>query len=664
MPEIIGKIMTIATILPQGRTIYIDSNGVPLVSGTVSFFVPNTDTPKNTWTNSAASVLNTNPVLLASDGGAYIYGSGQYRVVVKNSDGDTLSDSLTADTSYPLTLFEASLATQTTTTDGSALVGYLYPGGVDRTLYSKLKDTVSVKDFGAVGDGTTDDTAAIQTALDAWVSVGFNLHFPTGKYRITSALSITFTYTTVNSINRPALTGDGSGNSQILWDGANSPSTFMLTIQRTESVDGQGLAAHSVIQGIGFLPINSGKNQYVSGLKLAKWAYLAVRDVWCHRLNYGLWLDQVISTGFYDLDLRFNNYGLWGIGSPASALSDIYPLNALTFTNCVLGANILGGMFFEDGNFVYTGGTVEANGTGGTAGTGFGVKILTTSTSGSVVCNFVGTYIEANGTTGNAGANASTADIWIVHNNTVNNLSYNFWGCIFNRTSTLYAPYCIYIDRTYLSGVILNIPGCNFQDYGGYTPSSSRPYVYIYNDGVASTGVTVNDDGVYYNQSSELPAFANGTTYYEGLGYQPGAVVYPSVQQSIPDTTTTAIVWSTSLYNNYSIWAIGNPTRLTVPPNVGYVRISGNIRYASTSVDASDFVLLLQKNGSATFNGNPRVALQSGPTATRYEMQVVSPILPVTAGDYFTLCVSQATGGALNTDSTFTSQWFSMEIIG
>lgn len=47
---------------------------------------------------------------------------------------------------------------------------------------------VSVKSFGAVGDGVTDDTAALQAAINA--SAGKSLFFPDGIYRISAALAI------------------------------------------------------------------------------------------------------------------------------------------------------------------------------------------------------------------------------------------------------------------------------------------------------------------------------------------------------------------------------------------------------------------------------------------------------------------------------------------
>jgi len=53
-------------------------------------------------------------------------------------------------------------------------------GAVSRLVSSKLGDVVSVKDFGAVGDGVTDDTAAIQNAFNSLTSGG-TVTFENGK---------------------------------------------------------------------------------------------------------------------------------------------------------------------------------------------------------------------------------------------------------------------------------------------------------------------------------------------------------------------------------------------------------------------------------------------------------------------------------------------------
>ena len=74
-----------------------------------------------------------------------------------------------------------------------AVVVQYTPGGtgaVITNVQAKLREAVSVKDFGAVGDGVTDDTAAIQAAVnyaesvtyDAYIGAHPVVFFPSGKY--------------------------------------------------------------------------------------------------------------------------------------------------------------------------------------------------------------------------------------------------------------------------------------------------------------------------------------------------------------------------------------------------------------------------------------------------------------------------------------------------
>ena len=82
--------------------------------------------------------------------------------------------------------FITAISTSTTATSSNN-ISYTQggTGSITTNVQAKLQQTVSVKDFGAVGDGTTNDTAAIQAALNT----GNSVYFPKGTYVISSALT-------------------------------------------------------------------------------------------------------------------------------------------------------------------------------------------------------------------------------------------------------------------------------------------------------------------------------------------------------------------------------------------------------------------------------------------------------------------------------------------
>jgi hypothetical protein len=72
------------------------------------------------------------------------------------------------------------------------MVPYSAPGtgAVARLASDKLGEVVSVKDFGATGDGVTNDAAAIQAALTAAASLGKDVLVPAGTYRCSATIAV------------------------------------------------------------------------------------------------------------------------------------------------------------------------------------------------------------------------------------------------------------------------------------------------------------------------------------------------------------------------------------------------------------------------------------------------------------------------------------------
>ncbi|EFK95508.1 secreted protein [sediment metagenome] len=127
------------------------------------------------------------------------------------------------------------------TLTGATLIpdSVVYPYELD-TLFTKTSHIVNVKEFGAVGDSTADDTDAIEAALTAVKQSTYGavkLYFPYGIYRITSKITVQNLVGAIWEGEQGGRTFNYDG-SILLWDGGNDDGMFEFNYVKNCTFEG------------------------------------------------------------------------------------------------------------------------------------------------------------------------------------------------------------------------------------------------------------------------------------------------------------------------------------------------------------------------------------------------------------------------------------------
>jgi hypothetical protein len=82
--------MAAPIIIPEVQ--FLDADGHPYAGGSLTAYVPGTSTPKTTWLDPDGTAANTQPVILDAAGRCSLWGSGDYRLLLRDAAGNQVFD--------------------------------------------------------------------------------------------------------------------------------------------------------------------------------------------------------------------------------------------------------------------------------------------------------------------------------------------------------------------------------------------------------------------------------------------------------------------------------------------------------------------------------------------------------------------------------------------
>ena len=204
-------------------------------------------------------------------------------------------------------------------------------GATARTIDSKLKDVVSVKDFGATGDGTTDDAAAIQAAIDA--NPGKAILIPSGTYLINTTISVD-----VSGADAACIRLVGDGSTQTIINNQTGGAAFDI-----DSGTGAVFAYDAAFENLQITSVGSQAGTIgiqLDGCRFARIKNVRITDMALHGIyGYSTVGDFTDTAQILIEQSEITGCGGYGIyaQSDTTAIQYNWNLNQVRVGNCTLG---------------------------------------------------------------------------------------------------------------------------------------------------------------------------------------------------------------------------------------------------------------------------------------------------------------------------------------
>ena len=326
---------------------FVNATNKPLVGGKLYTYLAETTTPATTYSNDTGTE-NTNPIILDANGECNLYLDDDkvYRLILKDANGVPYFDKdrvssigggdykvLTFNTIDDLRLkigSEKEPVAQTSgyyvagdgggnsfywdstsgaTDNGGTIIKPTFVSGAGRWLAIDAY-TINVRQFGAKGDGSTDNTTAIQAAITASNTV----YFPNGTYL--------FSGITINTHN-VTLYGAGESRSVLLMTNAAAAAVSIASTAFTSGVNIRNLriegnasnlggislgtttfaAARIRIQDVFITGFQNAANGY--GIRLNSNQNTDIENLWIEECHFGIYR----ANGGYSTSTRFSGKG-------------------------------------------------------------------------------------------------------------------------------------------------------------------------------------------------------------------------------------------------------------------------------------------------------------------------------------------------------------------